>query len=86
MPTTFCSAINLFGPVHSQKAPQHIHHENICFLPSHVFNKYIFEKLWKIHYACLNMFWQEETQTFHKTSPTSEWKMASSKNKGKAHI
>ena len=32
------------------------------------------------------MFWQEEKQIFHKTSPTSAWKMASSKNKGQAPI
>ena len=32
------------------------------------------------------MLWQEEKQIFHKLGPTSEWKTASSKNKGKAPL
>ena len=79
--TTFCSAIDLFGPIHSQDPSQHTHHKNICFLPSHVFNKCIFQNPRKVHYAFLNMSWQEE----YRISPTGEWKMAS-KNKGKAPI
>ena len=52
---TFGSTVDLFGPMHYQNSSQHIHHTNICFLPSHVFDKCIFENPWKIHYAFLNM-------------------------------
>ena len=79
--TSFLSAVNLCDPSQSQISSQHIHHKNIYSLPSHVLNKCIFENSWKIHYASLNMFWQES-----KISPTNAWKMASSKNKGKAPI
>ena len=85
VPTIFCSAVDLFGPIHSQNLSQHIH-KNICFLPSHVFNNCIFENSWIIHYAFLNMSWQGKKQIFRKPSPTGEWKMASSKNKGKTPI
>ena len=71
--TTSCLAVEISGPNQSQISSQHIQHTNICSTPSHVFNC-IFEK--KIHYAPLNMFLQE-----NRISPTSEWKMASSKKK-----
>ena len=72
-----CLAVEISGPTQSQISSQH--NRNIYSLPSHVLNKCIFENPWKIHYAPLNMFWQE-----NRISPTSVWKMASSKNKGKA--
>ena len=84
--TTFFSAVDLFGPIQSQNSSQHIHHKNICFVPSHVLNKCIFENSWKILYAFLNMSQQEEKQIIHNISPIGAWKMASSKNKGKAPI
>ena len=77
--TTYCSAGEIPDPTQSRKSSQHIHCTHIFLSPSHVFNKSIFENSWKIHHAHLNMFWQE-----NKISPTSVWKMASSRNKGKA--
>ena len=36
-------ADDLFGPIQSRNSSQHFHHQDICFIPSHVFNKCIFE-------------------------------------------
>ena len=70
--TAYYPVVEFPDPNQSRNSPQHIQHTNIFSLPSHVFNKCIFENSCKIHHAHLNMLWQE-----NKISPTSVWKMAS---------